>query len=345
MVRGNIEVTDFVDLILRFDHLAKVEGSLIISNSANLMRVDAYSLRVITESFKMEKLQSLGLIETPNLVTVKNLDWQILPLLSQVSLDSLKDVQSVIISDTSLTTISKFAGTNLHDLVIQNNRFMELVNFDTEDVRNSLQITGNARNVVVKLGELKLAHNISVSNVRDLNMTKLRKVERSMSVVENSFTEVAFPSLTEIGGLLRLADNREAKEANFDSVVDIGGGVLIQDNNELHDISFLPQLRSIGGALELTGNIARTEWESLKMVKGSIHLQSTNSEFDCNKWSNGPIRNTLRGGEIECSVSSFEPSPTSSPGSQNVEHASQSAQRKVCEWLFGLCIAVIFLSF
>lgn len=346
MIRGDVEVTDFVDLILRFDHLSKIEGSLIISNSENLMRVDAYSLRVITETFKMEKLQALGLIETPNLATVGKLDWQILPLLSQISLGSLKDVQSIIVSDTSLVSVSKFAGTNLQHLAIQNNRFMENINFDTEEVSSLLQITGNARNVVVKLGELRLAQNISISNVRDLNMTKLRKVAKSMSVVENSFTEVAFPSLTEIGGLLRLADNREAKEATFDAVLDIGGGVLIENNNQLHQISFLPKLRSIGGALELKGNIEETEWNSLKMVKGSIRLQSTNPVFDCNKWVNGPIRNTLRGGEIECAVTSVENhSTSSSSGTQNAEHSSQSARKKLCHRLFAIFIIVMSLSF
>ncbi|KAM9908618.1 hypothetical protein OXX79_000263 [Metschnikowia pulcherrima] len=344
-VRGNVEVTDFVDSILRLDHLAKIEGSLIITNSATLMRVDAYSLRVVTETFKMERLQSLGLIETPNLTSVKTIDWKVLPLLSQAALGNLKDVQSITISDTSLVSISGFAGTDLENLDINNNRFMEQISFDAEKVTNTLHVTGNANNLQVKLAELKEARNISMSNIRDLNMTKLRKVEGSMSVVENSFIEVSFPSLSEIGGSFRLADNRAATQATFDAVLDIGGGVSIEDNTVLHKISFLSNLRSIGGALELVGDINETEWKSLKMVKGSISLRSTDQNFDCNKWISGPIRNTLRGGEIEC-FSRKEKASTAPGGSsgKTAEHSSQSAKQKICEWLVAGFIIVLSFS-
>ncbi|KAF8000220.1 hypothetical protein HF325_005149 [Metschnikowia pulcherrima] len=330
-VRGNVEVTDFVDSILRLDHLAKIEGSLIITNSATLMRVDAYSLRVVTETFKMERLQSLGLIETPNLTSVKTIDWKVLPLLSQAALGNLKDVQSITISDTSLVSISGFAGTDLENLDINNNRFMEQISFDAEKVTNTLHVTGNANNLQVKLAELKEARNISMSNIRDLNMTKLRKV--------------SFPSLSEIGGLFRLADNRAATQATFDAVLDIGGGVLIEDNTVLHKISFLSNLRSIGGALELVGDINETEWKSLKMVKGSISLRSTDQNFDCNKWISGPIRNTLRGGEIEC-FSRKEKALTAPGGSsgKTAEHLSQSAKQKICEWLVAGFIIVLSFS-
>ncbi|KAM9915265.1 hypothetical protein OXX80_014184, partial [Metschnikowia pulcherrima] len=111
--------------------------------------------RVVTETFKMERLQSLGLIETPNLTSVKTIDWKVLPLLSQAALGNLKDVQSITISDTSLVSISGFAGTDLENLDINNNRFMEQISFDAEKVTNTLHVTGNANNLQVKLAELK----------------------------------------------------------------------------------------------------------------------------------------------------------------------------------------------
>ncbi|GEQ67345.1 hypothetical protein JCM33374_g1009 [Metschnikowia sp. JCM 33374] len=346
-VRGNIEVTEFAESILRFDHLSKIEGSLTIKDSDQLTRVDAYSLRVITETFKMEKLQSLGLVETPNLATVKTLDWQILPLLSQAALDNLKDVQSITISDTSLETVAGFAGDKLYDLDINNNRFMESIQFDVEEVSNMLQITGNANNVEVNLGNLEKARNMSVSNVRDLNVTNLNKVEGSMTVVENTFTKVSFPALTRIDGSFRMADNNAAKEAVLGAVVEIGGGVSIVNNTALENISFFSSLQSIGGALELKGDIHESEWKSLKMVKGSISLQSTNSAFDCGKWTDGPIRDTLRGGEIECTVSRSEgPRSTSASGSssgQKTEHSSESTKKSICEWLMATLVLVFSL--
>ncbi|OBA18031.1 hypothetical protein METBIDRAFT_80118 [Metschnikowia bicuspidata var. bicuspidata NRRL YB-4993] len=344
MIRGNIEVTEFEDSILRLDRISKIEGSLIIRNSENLMRVDAYSLRVITDTFHMERLQLLGLIEMPNLASVYRLEWQVLPLLSQASIGSLKDVRSVTVSDTSLEMISKFAGSELQDLNINNNRFMELVDFDAETVSNLLHITGNAPNMRVKLGQLRLARNISVSNVRELNMTRLRKVDGSMSMVENTLTDISFPSLSEIGGLFRMAENHEANGANFDAVLDIGGGVLIANNSALSKINFLPKLQAIGGALEMIGDIADTEWQSLKMVKGSISLRSSDSNFDCNKWISGPIKNTLRGGEIACFLQSPDGSTTSaSSGATGVDQVSQGAKH-FSRWILATFVFAVCLS-
>ena len=81
-------------------------------------------MELISGSFSMFELTSLALISFPALKWVNILDWKILPILSNVHFNNeIQGIESITISDTSLTGFSGFLADTIDNLDINNNRF------------------------------------------------------------------------------------------------------------------------------------------------------------------------------------------------------------------------------
>lgn len=299
-ITGDVEIANYDEPTIHMERVQVIDGSLVVVGSPSLMRLSANVLRTITHLFRMENLHLMGLVELPALEKVAAIEWRVLPLLSQATLGPVRGVESVVISDTLLTEVLGISAKHMLHLDINNNRFLEHVSFDVERVSHSVNIAGNAFNLAADLSRLKLTANMSISNVMSLDMASLEEVRRSVSVVQNLFANVLFPALTRVSGSFRLGQNPSVTSAAFPLVEEVGGGVLLVNNTQLAVVDCFPNLTSIGGALELAGPIKETSWNKLKLVKGSIGLETTDPDFDCDEWVSGPIHNALRGGEISC---------------------------------------------
>lgn len=299
-ITGDIYVGNFSESLIVLNQLQQVHGSFIITNSPSLVRLEAQKLEKITEKYKLERLTSLALISMPALTSAREIQWSVLPLLSSINFGLLDDLQGITISDTSLTGFSGFSSKSLQRFDINSNRFMEVIQSDVQLVNNALHIAGNAETVRVELPYLKLARNVSIHNVQSLNMESLEEVKGSVSIIENCFLTLDLPKLKKVDGTLGIALNRNLEQALFQSLSEVGGGLLVANNSLLHSVDFFPNLTVVGGAVELMGNIYQTEWPNLRLVKGSIRLLTTDTKFDCSKWSKGEVGNALRGGKIEC---------------------------------------------
>lgn len=251
----------------------------------------------------MEKLTSLSLVHMPLLASVAGLEWKVLPILGNINFDNIDGLQSILISDTSLTGISGFSSTKLKTVDINNNRFMEFLKSDVSHISEKLHVAANADNMVVELKNLVSAQNMSIHNVADLELPKLEEVKGSINMISNYFTEMKIPKLTSVGGTFSISKNENLDTIDLANLKEIGGGLKLNSNPYISRIDFLPKLSIIGGALELVGNIKQVGMKSLKLIKGSARVLSSDSDFDCATWKQKEATAVVRGGKIECTVS------------------------------------------
>lgn len=300
-VEGDIVISGYKHPILLFRRLETIIGDFVVTKSPELVRIEAPLLASITNRMKLAELTSLSLISFPSLSSVKILSWKVLPILSNVHFSNeIKGVDSITVSDTSLTGFSGFVADKLETLDINNNRFLDNINSNVKAISGRWHIAANAREVYVKLPQLKAVHNMSIHEVLDIDLGLLEEVGASVSLVNNYFSNLKLPKLKTIGGTLSLLKNDRVQNLEFPSVSEIGGGLVVVNNTKIEKINFLPKLTVIGGALELVGNIKEASLKQLKLIKGSALVKSLVS-FDCNSWSHSEIRSVTRGGKIECS--------------------------------------------
>lgn len=284
------------------DNLESLQGSLSIVHSPNLVRIEAPKLKAISKVFHMEKMTSLSLVEMPFLASVSSLEWRVLPILANINFANVTGLQSILISDTSLTVISGFSSPKLKTLDINNNRYMESLKLDVTHVSEKLHIAANADNMVVELKNLVSAQNISVHNLAGLDVSKLEEVKGSINLIANRFSEVKMPKLATVGGTFSISKNEHLETIDLTNLKEIGGGLKLNSNPSISRIDFLPKLSMIGGALELVGNITQVTMKSLKLVKGSARIQTSDSIFNCATWKQKDATKVVKGGKIECTA-------------------------------------------
>lgn len=304
-IEGDLVIRGFSDPLLVLENLLKVDGALVITGSPNLVRIEAPQLSLISGTFKMEKLTSLALVHMPELANVSSLEWRVLPILGSVNFGHIEGLESIVIADTSLTGVSGFSSTNLRSLDINNNRFLEFIKSEVQHISGHLHIAANADNVEVELGKLQSTFNMSVHNVASLDIALLEEVKGSMNIISNLFARLDIPKLESVGGTFSLSKNDYLESVDLSALGEVGGGLLIMHNPFLSKIDFLPKLSIIGGALELVGNIKLVTWKSLKLVKGSARVMTSDSSFNCALWKANDASNVVRGGKIECGIVQF----------------------------------------
>ncbi|KAI5969642.1 hypothetical protein CANMA_001305 [Candida margitis] len=304
---GNVVISEFDYPIITFTNLVKIKGNLFIFKSPELVRIESPQLNSITGSFQLFELTSLALISVPSLKQVLALKWEILPILSNVQFNSeIKGIESITISDTSLTGFSGFVADELKVLDINNNRFLDAIDCNVEKVTELLHVSANSNEIKVNLPNLKQVEELSIHNVELLNLGNLERVGKSMSLSSSLFQSLKFPRLKYIGGTLNLSKNSKLENVEFPELDEIDGGLMIINNNHVEKVNFFPNLKIIGGALEIVGKITELTFRNLKLVKGSAIVRSTSPQFDCRKWTKSEIGLVVRGGKIECTNASNE---------------------------------------
>lgn len=301
-LKGDVLISNFKEPIIQLSsNLQEITGSLTIRNAPHLVRLEGPKLTSIGETFSIRELTSLALISFPELKSVKVLDWKVLPILSTVHFNNeIKDVESITVTDTSLTAFSGFMTNNLHTLDLNNNRFLESISSNVEKVTEKLHIAANAENVHVNLSHLKFAKNLTIQETSNVDLSSLETVENSASFINNYFKQLKIPKLKAIGGTLSISRNQALNQVEFAVTDEIGGGLVVVNNTAIEKINFLPKLSIIGGAMEIAGNIKDIQLKQLKLVKGSAKITAFSSVFDCTKWTKSEVGSIIRGGKIEC---------------------------------------------
>lgn len=364
VIGGDLIVENFKDSLFQLESLEVVDGSLLVRHSSEMLRLEVPRLRKISRLFVLEKITSLVFVLAPSLLEAESIEWNVLPIFSSVNMamGSIKGLTKLVISDTSLPEVSGVKSPKMSQFDINNNRFMERIDADIEEVTQELHVTANGENAEVDLSGLKSTENLSVHHAAVINVNKLERCTGSMSLQHNLVSNLTLPHLKEIGGTLSLYKNSRLGDASFPEVSEIGGGLVMLENNLLSKVDMFPKLSIIGGALEIAGKIKLVSMPSIRLVRGSAKVKSTDSSFSCNDYAKNGISKAVRGGKNECTNSqnqnfvsttptdggnvenSSDPDFSSSSGSPAVSmQASGNVARGSMLGLFGaLCVAGLF---
>lgn len=301
IITGDIVINDYKEPIIEFGNIMNIFGNLDIQRASSLVRIEADNVHRIGNRFILKDLTSLNSISFSSLRYVKVVDWKVLPILNVAHFgNAIKETESVTVSDTSLVEFPGFLSNKLEILDINNNRYLESIYCNVEKITGRLHIAANSKDVRVSLPKLQSAKNVSIHEVLDLDLNNLEEIESSINFVNNLFINLSLPVLKSIGGTLSLLKNENLGKVEFPNVTEIGGGLMIVNNTKIDRINFYPKLTIIGGAIELVGNIKETNLKNLKLVKGSAKIKSSDSSFDCTKWTKSELSSVIRGGKIEC---------------------------------------------
>ncbi|CAB4253342.1 similar to Saccharomyces cerevisiae YDR522C SPS2 Protein expressed during sporulation, redundant with Sps22p for organization of the beta-glucan layer of the spore wall [Maudiozyma barnettii] len=290
--------------IVDLGNIQKIFGNLVIEHSSAIIKIKAESLVTITQNFILKSLTSLVDINAPILKSVNSIDWKILPILGTLSLDnSIMVNQHIIISDTSLANIDQFLRVKQIDIFnINNNRFLETIKSNIDTINVQLTIHANARDLELDMPKLQYAQNLTIRDTSLINLPNLERVQSSFQIIENLITSLDISNLQYVGGTLGIIENHQLTKANFNNVTEVQGGLMIAHNGKLDKINFFQNLKQIGGAIHFEGKFSETNFENLKLVKGSAFIKSSSPNLDCSQWiasSNG--RSIIRGGKVKCS--------------------------------------------
>ncbi|QRG38642.1 hypothetical protein FDK38_003057 [Candidozyma auris] len=327
-IEGNIEISLFDEAILRLDDLIYIDGSLEIKDSSALVRIELPKLQEITGEFSLYELTSLGYLQASKLNLVSKIQWRVLPILSTVDMafEKLKKLTSILISDTSLSYIIGVSSPEMSTMNINNNRFLESLSAEVEEVTDMLHIGANGDHMNVDLPSLRRTQNLSIHNVEQLELGELKECKGSMSLDKNKFESVQLSKLTKVGGTLSLNNNMNLKNVQVDELDMVDGGLVLANNTHLHNIDFFESLSVIGGALELVGPIKEVKMPSLRLVRGSAKVKSSDEKFSCSTWAKSSISAVVRGGKNECVNSQSQNYVASTP--TNPESKSTPSEKK-----------------
>ena len=303
-ILGSLKVTNYDSNILDLNSLRAIGGDLIIQDSPELIRIQAGNLNKIEGLFQLQGLTSLVSVEIPTLKFCQSLEWKVVPILNYVSMDSqnIEIIKDIVISDTSLANIENFNKVQEIDTFnINNNRFLETIHSNVKTIRGQFSVHANAKELELEMPHLREVENITIRDTSLVYLPQLTKVKSSLEFIENYFYELNLNNLQKIGGTLGIINNVNLIKVNLENVTDIQGGLMIADNESLEDITFLPNLKQIGGAIFFEGSFKDIMFDSLKLVKGSAFIKSSSNVLDCNKWTNPSNgRSIIRGGKFTC---------------------------------------------
>lgn len=299
---GSIEILNFTGNIINLGKIEKISGGFTVRNSGNILKIESDILKQIGGYFKIEDLTALSSIYLPALTHFDIIEWKVVPILNSLTLHpKLEAGRGITISDSSLVEINNFEGIkDLQILNVNNNRFLENIKINVKHISEKLSISGNAKTLNLYMPELEWANNIIIRDSMIVTLPKLQYVNESLEFIENHFEMLELTNLKYIGGTLGIIENKQLQKADLSNVTNIVGGLMINGNDKTRNIDFLPNLQQIGGAIQFTGNIDKTYFPSLKLVKGSAVINSK-SKLDCSQW-NMPVHSYsfIRGGKIQC---------------------------------------------
>ena len=296
-----------------------IYGDLNIDNAIKAVSINAPDLELVAGQFEITNATILATLNLAKLTTVGTLQFTTLPALGQIGLTSgLTSAESVIISDTSITSLEGINVFELKVFNINNNGEIDVINSGLQKVTTGLTITDNNPSVNVTLDQLESTKDLSLAKIGSLSATNLTSVNGSLSVIDTSVESLDFKELTSIGNSLTVDTNDALDSIDFPKLTSVGGALEIGQNDDLEDFGGFPELETIGGTVNLTGSFNNGSFPSLKRVAGGFIIDSKDGELTCSSFDKLNSNGVVRGNQYACSGADGASSSSSSKsGSSN----------------------------
>jgi hypothetical protein len=287
-----------------------------------LTSLSGADLNAISGTMMLNDLTVLSTLQFPSLKTINIIDWVTLPALQQLTFtDTVNTCSSVTISDTQLSSLDGINLDTVADFAINNNRFLKTISTQVANITGSLDITSNGQDLQVEFPNLIFAGNMTFRNTSTVTMQSLAAINGTLGFYENFFESISAPNLTSVGMVLAFVANPDLSNISMNALTTVGG-LQIANNSELITINQFQNLKTVTGALDVTGNYSDAEFPALTRVDGAFHMVSS-SNFSCAHFES--IRSQDFLGTFTCTPTSPNVQSGTGSGSSGTSTGSSSS--------------------
>lgn len=280
--------------------LEQFYGDLHIRNATQATTVNAPTLQLVSGELEFNANTILSTLNLAQLTTVGSLNLNALPALEDVGLTAgLTSAESVIISDTGLSSLTGIDVYQLQTFNVNNNDNIDSIDSGLREVTDTLDISYNAEKVDVSFPQLKTAKNIVLQSINSISAPNLTATNGSIAISSSSIEQIKFAQLTSIGSSLTINKNDDLTELDFPKLTTIGGALSIADNDELKSLDGFSELSSIGGAVNINGSFDNGTFESLTRVAGGFILK-IDGDLSCSAFNKLNSNGDVKGDKFQC---------------------------------------------
>lgn len=351
-VTGSVAIATSTTDDIAIDGVEEITGSLVANNVSQMTSLSGSTLTTIGDTFLLNNIQILSSLNFPMLDTVDTVTWTALPGLQGLSFTKgLSMVNMLTIDNTALSSLNGINLQTAQSIGIVNNNFLEEISMQLGTVTGAILVAANGADLSVAFPNLMWAYNLTVRDAAAVTIPSLHTVNGSLGFYTNSFEGLAAPNLTSLGGGLAFVENDKLTNISMPGLTTVGGGFQVSDNTALGSITGFPQVKTIDGAVNVTGTYTSFNLPVLSSVHGAFFLESTkNIDTVCSHFQPLKKSDTIRGkyncvsGGSSASGSDGGSGTSSGGGSSTSSSAAQAAFIPAATGLLGV-IAAIFGMF
>lgn len=227
------------------------------SNVTQLTTLGADTLDTIDGTFSLDSMTILSSMSFPRLATVGTIRWNALPGLQSLSFATgVQKANEVNIQNTQLQSLDGINLQTVATFYIANNNFLSRMSLQLANVSNTFTVEANGGQdpVDVVLPNLIWANNMTFRNCNTISIPSLQALNGSMGFFSGGFDTLSTANLTSVGGSLIFSDNSNMVNISMPLLTRIDGGFTIGKNPNYKQVNGFPQLQTIVGALDFSGN-------------------------------------------------------------------------------------------
>lgn len=283
---GSIAIATGTSEDISISGVKVLNGNLVAPANSNLRRIGAPELETLSGDMNFDGLTILNTVDFPKLKKITGIKWSALPNLNQIGFTSIVEEADVIdIQNTGLTSLNGINIQKAKTVKVANNQYINEIKMQLGNVSTSLDFSDNNEEVVVELPNLIWAGNLTFRFCGSVSLNSLEKLNGSLGLYNNGFESFSAPNLTEVGQALAIIGNEQLSNVSFPLVTKISDDLRFANNSKLAEVDGLPELKSVGGAFDISGNMTEVASPKLEQVKGAFNIQSSeNITETCNPY-------------------------------------------------------------
>lgn len=278
---GSIAIATGTTDDIALNGIQRLTGNLVANANSNIKRISADSLETLDGEMNLDGLTRLYAVEFPKLKNIDSIKWSALPNLQQIGFTA--EVEKASKVDIQNTALRSLKGINIEEVdtfFLANNGYIDEISMQLGNVSTSLTLADNNENVKVELPNLIWASNLTFRFCGSVDVPSLQSLNGSLGLYNNGFESFSAPNLTTIGEALAIVANENLSNITFPKLTKITDNLQVANNSKLIEIDGFPQLKSIGGSFDISGNMSSVETPNLNSVAGTFNLQSTDNVTD-----------------------------------------------------------------
>lgn len=255
---GSIAVATGTTEDISISGVKRISGNLVAIENSQMRRIGAGDLETIGGSMTFTGLTRLSAVDFPKLKQVKSILWGALPNLGEIGFTAqVEQADSIDIQNTGLKSLTGINIQQAKTIKVANNPYINEIKMQLGNVSTSLDFADNNKALKVELTNLIWASNLTFRSCGSVSLPSLEKLNGSLGLYNNAFDTFAAPNLTEVGEALAFIGNDQLKNVSLPLVTKINDDLRLANNTALMTVDFLPSLKSVGGAFDISGNMTK----------------------------------------------------------------------------------------